>query len=74
MTYNRDYMIEADRVKFKQVFYNLLSNAVKFTPEGGKVETHLEVTATELRAKVIDTGIGISGSGSGETFCTVYTD
>ena len=60
LTYNRDYMIKADRVKFKQVFYNLLSNAVKFTPEGGKVATHLEVTTTELRAKVIDTGIGIA--------------
>ena len=60
LTYNCDYMIKADRVKFKQVFYNLLSNAVKFTPEGGKVATHLEVTATELRAKVIDTGIGIA--------------
>ena len=60
LKYNRDYKIKADRVKFKQIFYNLLANAVKFTPEGGKVETHLEVTPTELRANVIDTGIGIA--------------
>ena len=58
--YNRNCMIEADRVKFKQIFYNLLSNAVKFTPEGGKVATQLEVTDTQLRAEVIDTGIGIA--------------
>jgi len=68
LTYNRDYMIEADRVKFKQVFYNLLSNAVKFTPEGGKITTQLEVTATELRAEVIDTGIGIAEADQAKLF------
>ena len=55
-----DATIEADRVKFKQIFYNLLSNAVKFTPPGGKVATHLEITDTHLCAEVIDTGIGIA--------------
>ncbi len=60
LQYQRDAPIEADRVKLKQIFYNLLSNAVKFTPEGGKVSTHLEVSATHLHAEVIDTGIGIA--------------
>jgi signal transduction histidine kinase len=60
LNYNQNGMIEADRVKFKQIFYNLLSNAVKFTPKGGKVATELEVGTTELRAEVIDTGIGIA--------------
>lgn len=60
LTFNKNKTIEADRVKVKQVFYNLLSNAVKFTPDGGKVSTHLQVTPTELQVKVIDTGIGIS--------------
>ena len=50
LNYNENGMIEADRVKFKQIFYNLLSNAVKFTPKGGKVATELEVGTTELRA------------------------
>ncbi len=60
--------IEADRVKFKQIFYNLLSNAVKFTPEGGKVATKLHVGPTELRAEVIDTGIGISEADQAKLF------
>ncbi|RKU17319.1 hypothetical protein C6503_11130 [Candidatus Poribacteria bacterium] len=68
LNYNRDCMIEADRVKFKQIFYNLLSNAVKFTPEGGKVATELEVTGTELCAGVIDTGIGISEADRAKLF------
>ncbi len=53
-------MIEADRVKVKQIFYNLLSNAVKFTPEGGKVTTNLNITHSTLQVEVIDTGIGIA--------------
>lgn len=65
---NRNGMIEADRVKFKQIFYNLLSNAVKFTPEGGKVATEVEVTDTELRAQVIDTGIGIAEEDQAKLF------
>ncbi|MDE0085038.1 MAG: PAS domain S-box protein [Candidatus Poribacteria bacterium] len=68
LNYNRNSMIEADRVKFKQVFYNLLSNAVKFTPEGGKVATELEITDTELSAQVIDTGIGIAEEDQAKLF------
>ena len=68
LNYNRNCMIEADRVKFKQIFYNLLSNAVKFTPEGGKVATQLKVTETELCAEVIDTGIGISAADQAKLF------
>ncbi len=60
LQYQQNSTIEADRVKVKQIFYNLLSNAIKFTPEGGKVTTHLEVTPTALHAQVIDTGIGIA--------------
>ena len=68
LNYNQNCPIEADRVKFKQIFYNLLSNAVKFTPEGGRVATHLKVTDTELYAEVIDTGIGISEADQAKLF------
>ena len=68
LTYNRNGMIEADRVKFKQIFYNLLSNAVKFTPEGGKVATVLEINETGLQAEVIDTGIGIAKADQAKLF------
>ena len=68
LKYNQNGMIEADRVKFKQIFYNLLSNAVKFTPENGTVATVLKVTDTELRAEVIDTGIGIAAADQAKLF------
>ena len=68
LTYNQGGTIEADRIKFKQIFYNLLSNAVKFTPEGGKVTTKLEINETELCAQVMDTGIGISEADQAKLF------
>ncbi len=68
LNYNQNGTIEADRVKLKQIFYNLLSNAVKFTPDNGKVTTELELTSTELRAEVIDTGIGITKEDLGKLF------
>jgi len=53
-----------DRQRFLQVITNLLSNAVKFTPEGGKILLHIELSeqrsdACQLRVIVADTGIGI---------------
>jgi len=62
INYNRissKQIINADRIKFKQILYNLLSNAIKFTIEG-------QVTLTFIDKKdywefnVRDTGIGIA--------------
>ncbi len=54
-----DLLIDADRIRFKQVLYNLLSNAVKFTPAEGDV--WLEGSRLQERAifAVRDTGMGI---------------
>lgn len=59
-----DYYI-GDNMKLRQVLINILGNAVKFTPEGGRVELHVEKKAqydgqTTLQFKVSDTGIGMS--------------
>ncbi|MBZ5582344.1 MAG: CHASE3 domain-containing protein [Acidobacteriia bacterium] len=51
--------IDADRIRFKQIFYNLLSNAVKFTPEGGRVWIELIRHDGEDWFSVHDTGRGI---------------
>ena len=57
---NREVLIEADKIKFKQILYNLLSNAIKFTDEGGKITTKFEVSGSALLGSVTDTGVGIS--------------
>jgi signal transduction histidine kinase len=36
-----------------------MSNAIKYTPEGGKVNLDVSVTAKELKISVSDTGCGI---------------
>ena len=53
-------ILNADRVRFKEILYNLLSNAIKFTPQGGRV--FVESTSTDGSVGIVvgDTGIGIA--------------
>lgn len=53
-------LIEADRIRFKQVFLNLLTNAIKYNSDPGKVFIE-QGSAREgtLRISVRDTGPGI---------------
>lgn len=66
-------LINADRVKFKQILYNLASNAIKFTHEKGEITIKADLVEKTISAygnkksccnnylklSVIDTGIGI---------------
>src|SRR5215468_4110709 len=52
-------LIDADRLRFRQVVLNLLSNAVKFTPEGGRVDVRASMRDQELVVLVADTGVGV---------------
>jgi len=55
-----EFVLYADRIRFKQVFYNLVSNAVKFTPPKGKIRIEAAQEAGFVRVSVTDTGVGIS--------------
>lgn len=61
-------LINADKVRFKQILFNLASNAVKFTSDGGSVllDAHKKDDAIEF--SMIDTGIGISPDNVGRLF------
>jgi PAS domain S-box-containing protein len=75
-------LIRTDERKLKQILYNLLTNAVKFTPRGGSVTLHAELTPAsnstgtqqagpdefELLVSVRDTGIGIAQEDQGKLF------
>jgi signal transduction histidine kinase len=52
-------LINADRLRLKEILYNLLSNALKFTPEGGNVWLEATRQGDALEITVGDTGIGI---------------
>jgi two-component system phosphate regulon sensor histidine kinase PhoR len=49
-----------DKDKLTVALVNLLGNAAKYTPEGGRVQLHVELADGALRIEVEDTGIGIS--------------
>jgi len=53
-------MLQADRLRFKEILYNLLSNAIKFTPSGGRVWIESSTTGGSVCILVGDTGIGIA--------------
>src|SRR5262249_24717803 len=52
-------LLNADRLRFRQVVLNLLSNAVKFTPEGGRVDVRAFIRDQDLVVLVADTGVGV---------------
>jgi PAS domain S-box-containing protein len=53
-------VLQADRVRFKEILYNLFSNAIKFTPAGGRVWIESSVEDSAVHLVVGDTGIGIA--------------
>jgi signal transduction histidine kinase/CheY-like chemotaxis protein len=53
-------VVDADRLRFRQVVLNLLSNAVKFTPDGGQVDVRAFINDQDLVVEVADTGPGVS--------------
>jgi PAS domain S-box-containing protein len=53
-------VLQADRLRFKEILYNLLSNAIKFTPSGGRVWIESSLVETSVCVLVGDTGIGIA--------------
>jgi signal transduction histidine kinase/DNA-binding response OmpR family regulator len=53
-------LLDADRLRFRQVVLNLLSNAVKFTSEEGRVEVHASIQGQDLVVTVADTGVGVA--------------
>jgi PAS domain S-box-containing protein len=52
--------IIADRFRLGQVLNNLISNAVKYSPKGGTVTIHGQVTEGMLQVSVQDQGIGLT--------------
>ena len=61
-------VLNADRVRFKEILYNLLSNAIKFTKAGGRVWIESSTEGGSIRLMVGDTGIGIAPADQEEIF------
>lgn len=68
--------MQFDRDKLEKILFNLLSNAFKFTPEGGEIFVHVQLSDSEnkerLLIRVTDTGIGIPEEKTAEIFQLFY--
>jgi signal transduction histidine kinase len=60
--------IAADHRAVVQVLVNLLSNAIKYTPPGGNVGLHWEVTGKDVAVHVDDDGVGLTPEEQGRLF------
>ena len=60
--------VVADPKKVMQVLMNLLNNAFKFTPRGGRVEIAAQEEGSNVRVRIIDSGIGIASADLGRLF------
>jgi len=49
-----------DAEQLEKVFFNLISNAFKFTPDGGKIQVHVEDVQHYIKVSVSDNGRGIA--------------
>lgn len=54
-----DTVLLIDRDKIGQVLHNLISNAVKFSPNGGVIRVHAQVSDKYYEVCVTDQGIGM---------------
>jgi PAS domain S-box-containing protein len=52
--------ILGDPARLQQIVTNLLSNAIKFTPNGGRIDVHLDRDDSCVRLVVRDSGVGIA--------------
>ena len=63
-------ILQADRIRFKQVMLNLISNAIKYNRSGGQI--HVDAKESDqtgyLRIRVTDTGVGIAAAKIAELF------
>jgi signal transduction histidine kinase len=68
-------LAHADPTRLRQILIILFDNAIKFTPVGGEVAVHLQVSGEDpnfLLAEVSDTGCGISPEASERIFEHLY--
>ena len=52
--------MRADPIALESIFGNLITNALNYTPEGGRIRVEVDITGVNVRARVVDNGLGIA--------------
>jgi len=60
VTLPKQCFVDADEHSVRMIIENLLSNAIKYTRSGGEIIVALQRTATDVRIRVDDSGVGIA--------------
>lgn len=55
-------IVQADRLRLRQVLTNVLSNAVKYNVRGGAVQVDCTAHGEQVTISVVDTGIGMTAA------------
>lgn len=56
-----DSWVHVDKESFMSAVDNVLDNAIRYTPAAGQISVHIEgVSASKLRLRIVDNGIGIA--------------
>lgn len=53
-------IVSIDKKLLKNILFNLISNAIKFSPNGGLIEVSADISNSDVKISVKDSGIGIS--------------
>ncbi len=56
----KEYMISANEELLKQVWINLIDNAIKFSPQGGRIELHIQTNNDIIAVSILNSGEDIS--------------
>jgi heavy metal sensor kinase len=67
-----DVPFHGDEELLRRLVVNLLDNAIRYTPRGGRVQTSLNASGSELRIQVSDTGAGIAPEAAPHVFERFY--
>ncbi|RFC40027.1 MAG: Signal transduction histidine kinase [Candidatus Nitrotoga sp. CP45] len=57
--FDKTWLVNADRIRLKQVLINLLSNAIKYNREHGMLEVKCTCTQECIRIHIKDSGMGL---------------
>jgi signal transduction histidine kinase len=63
-------LVDAGRIE--QVFINLLGNALKFSPAGSTLSVRIVASGQQVRAEIVDKGIGIPEDKQARIFDRFY--
>ncbi|RLF23845.1 MAG: hypothetical protein DRN01_07255, partial [Thermoplasmata archaeon] len=69
---DENIVVDADKLRLKEVFNNLITNAVKYSPNGGTITIGAEKQGKEVKIFVRDTGIGLTEGQKEKIFDEFY--